>query len=185
MIGIGRMIEQNISKTPKTLMAIALSSIILGSLFGALTNIINGAVSPFYFELVMGWRFNNIWKASIAQGIFEGTIYGIFFSIVFTTGFGLITKGKASLSFALKILIQVLFFIMSCWFIGGAIATLLALLSPDFYHSHFYFPPKESSDLLRFAWVGGSIWGGIIGAVLGCILSLVWTKNTWNKNSDI
>jgi len=179
MIGEGNMIKQDTSNNPLAIIGVALCSILLGSLIGGLTNSINGAISPLYYRLVMGWRFEDIWSASIAQGIFEGTLYGIVFSIVFTTGFSLISKGRASFSFALRVLIQVFLFVLICWIIGGAIATFIAFFSPDLYRASIHIAPEEKNSLLRFAWVGGSIWGGIVGALIGCILSLVWTKNSY------
>lgn len=55
-------------------------SIFIGGFIGGITNIINGYISPEYFRRVMNWEFQNIWTASIAQGIFEGLLYGLIFS---------------------------------------------------------------------------------------------------------
>ena len=40
-----------------TIFYVALSCVVLGGLIGATTNMINGAVSPYYSEAVMYWDF--------------------------------------------------------------------------------------------------------------------------------
>ena len=79
---------------------------------------INGAVSPNYFRIVMRWDFQDIWTASVAQGILEGLLYGVIFSIIFTTGFGIVTKGQANYKFALKQLLKIIlivFWLLDNW----------------------------------------------------------------------
>jgi prolipoprotein diacylglyceryltransferase len=160
---------------------VALTCVLTGGFIGATTNMINGAVSPHYFKVVMYWNFKDIWTASVAQGILEGLTYGIFFSIVFTTGFGIITRGQSTFGFALEQLLKVIFIVYSCWTIGGLVAMFLATLSPDFYRSHFPLTPTDKSEMIKFAWVGGSIWGGMTGGLLSAILGIVVTKNSWTK----
>jgi len=174
--------------TPKsnflTIVFVAVTCILIGGLIGAVTNMINGTVSPYYFQAALNWNFQDIWSASVAQGIFEGLIYGVIFSIVFTTGFGIITKGTATYSFAFRILIKITAIVILCWIIGGLIATFLVRISPDFYRSHFPLTPTDQSEMIKFAWVGGSIWGGMIGAFLSTFMSIILMKNGWLKNSQ-
>ncbi|RUT73316.1 hypothetical protein [Ancylomarina longa] len=164
-----------------TISFVALTCVLSGGLIGAVTNMINGAVSPFYFQAIMNWDFPNIWAACVAQGIFEGLLYGVIFSIIFTVSFGLVTKGLATYSFALKQLAKIIIVVFSCWVIGGLLAMFLATLSPEFYKSHFPLTPTDSAGMIKFAWVGGSIWGGMIGGLIGAILGIVVIKNSWNK----
>ena len=164
-----------------TIFLVALTSVLTGGFIGATTNMINGAVSPYYFKIIMGWDFADIWTASVAQGIWEGLTYGVIFAIIFTTGFGLVTKGQSTFAFAFKQLIKVIIIVYSCWTIGGLIAMFLANLSPDFYISHFPLTPKSKPEMTKFAWVGGSIWGGMIGGLLSAILGIVITKNSWTR----
>lgn len=156
---------------------VALTCVFAGGFIGAITNMINGAVGPNYFRIVMGWDFKGIWFASVSQGIFEGLLYGVIFSIIFTTGFGIITKGKANYIFALKQIFKIILFVFGCWIIGGILAVLLASISPEFYKSHYYNVPEEKIEMLKYAWVGGSIWGGMIGGFLSAILGVVLIKN--------
>ncbi|TAE15537.1 MAG: hypothetical protein EAZ95_08630 [Bacteroidetes bacterium] len=167
-----------------TLFWVALSCILMGGLIGAMTNAVNGWVSPYYFQAIMGWSFPDIWGASIAQGIFEGILYGLIFSIVFTTAFAVITKNEASFSFAYRILRKIVLIVLVCWCIGGVLAMLLATLSSSFYKSSFPATPQDFAEMLRFAWVGGSIWGGIIGSVLGAIIAVFTLKNSWSLEAN-
>lgn len=164
-----------------TILFVALTCLLSGGLIGAVTNMINGTVSPFYFQAIMNWDFPGIWAASVAQGIFEGLLYGGIFSIIFTISFGLVTKGLATYSFALKQLVKIIIVVFSCWVIGGFFAMFLATLSPDFYKSHFPLTPTDNIEMIKFAWVGGSIWGAMIGELIGAILGIVFIRNSWNK----
>lgn len=178
------MINENKQSNFLTIFFIGLTCVFTGGFIGAITNMINGAVSPNYFRIVMGWDFENIWIASIAQGIFEGLIYGVIFSLIFTTGFGIITEGKGTFKFALKQLSKIILIVLSCWAIGGILAMLLASLSPEFYNSHFYDVPKEKTEILKYAWVGGSIWGGMIGGLMSAIFGIVVVKNNWKDEIE-
>jgi prolipoprotein diacylglyceryltransferase len=51
----------------------------------------------------------------------------------------------------------------------------------DFYKAHFPYTPTEKTEMLKFTWVGGSIWGGMMGGLLTAILGVVVTKNSWAK----
>ena len=78
--------DTNTRARPVTLFAIALTVVFASTCLGALTNAVNGWVSPLYFVTILGWRdVENVWRASIAQGIFEGLLFGVFFSMVFTS----------------------------------------------------------------------------------------------------
>ena len=57
----------------------------------------------------------------------------------------------------------------------------LAMLSSNFYKGYFPLAPSDKTELLKFAWVGGSIWGGMIGGLLSSVLGIVVTKNSWAK----
>lgn len=160
---------------------VTLTCILMGGFIGATTNMVNGFVSPYYFEEIMNWDFSDIWTASVAQGIFEGLLYGVIFSIIFTTGFGLITKGQATYSFALRQLVKITGVVYLCWGIGGLLAMFLAFLSPDIYRHRFQFTSNDTIEIIKFAWVRGSIWGGIIGGLSSAILGIVVIKNSWEK----
>ena len=165
---------------------IALTCILMGGTIGAITNMVNGAVSPYYFKTTMNWGFQEIWIASVAQGILEGLFHGVFFAIIFTIGFGMITKGKADYAFALKPVIRIAIIVLCCYNIGVLLAVMLVRLSPEFYRSHFPWTPTDVIEQMKYAWVGGSIWGEILGGLLGSVIGLLNTKNNWaNMSKDV
>jgi hypothetical protein len=54
------------------LVGLAVTGILAGAGLGALTNGINGWVSPLDFRNILRWHdVDDVWRASIAQGIFE------------------------------------------------------------------------------------------------------------------
>jgi hypothetical protein len=153
-----------------------------GALIGASTNAINGAVSPHYFQVVMGWQdVENIWRASIAQGIFEGLIYGVLFSVIFTLVVGLVSKSRCSYPFAVRHLGGMAIGIYGSWAAGGLIAMALASLSPEFYRRTFIGVPEEFAAMLGYAWVGGSIWGAMFGALVALTVGSLLFAARWRR----
>ena len=55
----------------------------------------------------------------------------------------------------------------------------LASLSPEFYRRAFLGVPAEPGPMLRYAWVGGSIWGAELGGLASVILGLVILRSNW------
>ena len=165
---------------------LSITCVLMGGTIGAITNMVNGFVSPYYFKTIMNWNFQEIWIASVAQGILEGLFHGVFFAIIFTIGFGMITKGKADYAFALKHIIRIAIIVLCCYNIGGLLAMMLVRLSPEFYRSHFPWTPTDVVEQMKYAWVGGSIWGEILGGILGLVIGLLNVKNNWaNMTKDV
>jgi hypothetical protein len=67
-----------------------------------------------------------------------------------------------------------------CWAIGGLIAIGLASLSPEFYRHTFREVPEEFFEMLRYAWVGGSIWGLELGGFAAVIVGSVLFRAKWH-----
>ena len=121
----------------------------------------NGLVSPLYFVTILGWQnVADVWRASIAQGLFEGLQFGLFFSLVFTTACGLITGAACPFHVAAKHLLGILGGSYACWALGGLAGGGVACLSPEFYRHTFYGVPAEPGPMIRYAWVGGVDLGG-------------------------
>ncbi len=171
---------------PVALFAIAVTGVFASAVLGAITNAINGWVSPLYFVTIMGWHnIADVWRASVAQGIFEGTLFGIFFSLVFTVGIGIITRVTYSYLFAARHLLGTLAGAFVCWLIGGIIAMVMATLSPEFYRATFVGVPNEFGPMLCYAWVGGSIWGVQLGGLVSVVLGLVVLGTNWIRKTRI
>lgn len=167
---------------PVALVLTAGTSIVGGAFIGASTNAVNGWVSPEYFRNIMRWdEIEQIWRASIAQGIFEGLIYGVLFAIAFTLVVGIVARGRCSYGFALQYQLGILLAIYGCWVAGGLLAMGLATLSPEFYQNTFTGVPDAFGPMLRYAWVGGSIWGAMFGGLLSGILGSVLLALHWRR----
>ena len=162
---------------------IAITCIFLGAIIGLITNMINGVISPLYFRNIMQWHdINNIWSAIIAQGLFEGLIYGCVFSVIFTLVV-ITTKPICSYSYAVKFLMGISITVLLFWLLGGVIAIILASLSPEFYQKAFIGVPEDHTPMLKYAWVGGSIWGGMFGGFFSAIVGSLIFKNKWQKQN--
>ena len=156
-----------------------------GAALGAVTNAVNGWVSPLYFVTILRWRgVEDVWRASIAQGVFEGLLFGTFFSLVFTAGVGIITRASCSYGFAVRHLLGIVAGALLCWLLGGLAAMGLATLSPEFYRRTFMGVPEEFGPMLAYAWVSGSIWGVQLGGLLSVVLGLVVLRGNWRRSQE-
>ena len=168
-----------------TIFLVSIICIVSGGIFGAVTNMVNGLISPYYYKVIMHWDFKDIWLAAVAQGILEGLLYGVFFSLIFTLTFGIVTKGQGTFSFAVKQILKLISLVFICWILGGILAMFLAVLSPEFYKAQFPMTPSDKTEMIKFAWVGGSIWGGMFGDILSAFIGIVMIKNNWRKRLAI
>ncbi len=176
----------NVSRPPRhlALAGLAVCGVLAGGFLGGTTNAVNGWVSPEYFVAVLGWDgIEDVWRASIAQGMFEGLVFGIFFSLVFTVATGIITESSCSFGFAFLYLLGILVGRLVCWVLGGLAATGLATLSPAFYRQTFFKVPKDPGSMLRYAWVGGSIWGAELGGLVAVVVGLVLLRSSWRRQT--
>jgi hypothetical protein len=170
---------------PFALVGIAATGLLAGAVLGALTNGINGLVSPLYFRTILHWRdVTDVWRAAIAQGIFEGLIFGFFLALVFTLVVGIASKVRCSYGFGVVTLTLVVLAALISWAIGGSIAVGLATLSPEFYRHAFFGVPEDFSQMLRYAWVGGSIWGIEFGGFAMMILGSFMFCARWKRAAN-
>jgi hypothetical protein len=148
------------------------SAIAGGGILGAVTNSVNGRVSPLYFQNIMRWHdVADIPRAAIGQGILEGLACGMIFGVILVTSLSLISKLRLQLRPALSLLGQLLGSALVAWFLGGLLAMFLAWISPEFYRRAFRGVPVDLPDMLRYAWVGGSAVGVQLG---GFALLIIW-----------
>lgn len=168
---------------PLTLFGLAVTGVFASAGLGAGTNAVNGWISPHYFITIMRWQdVEDVWRASIAQGTFEGLCFGVFFSLVFTGGVGIITRASCNYGFAVRHLLGIVAGALVCWFLGGFAAMGLASLSPEFYRRAFRGVPVEFGPMLAYAWVGGSIWGVQLGGLVSLVLGLVILRANWQRS---
>ena len=165
-----------------SLFGIAATGVLASGLLGGITNAVNGAVSPRYFVTILHWHdVDDVWRAAVAQGVFEGLCFGVLFSTVYSAGIGMITCAACSYGFGIRHLSGVVAATFVCWGIGGILGLGLATLSPDFYRQTFEGVPETFGPMLRFAWVGGSIWGIELGGLLSVVLGLVVVRSSWRR----
>jgi hypothetical protein len=173
---------------PLSLFALAVTGVLLSGALGAITNSINGLVSPYYFmQFFKLWFVPDealLWRMTVAQGIFEGLLFGVFFSLVFATVAGVITGASCPYLFGLKYLLGIVAGALACWALGGAVAVGLAALSPDFFLKTFPRAPTGPAAMMAFAWVGGSIWGAELGGLVCVILGLVALRGEWIRQQE-
>ncbi|MDY0167622.1 MAG: hypothetical protein RBS80_13830 [Thermoguttaceae bacterium] len=170
---------------PRSLIAVAFTGVAAGAILGAFTNAINGWVSPLYFRNIMGWaNLENVWRASIAQGILEGILFGLLFAVIFTCVVGIVSKARCPYPLAGVYVVLIAFASLVCWAIGGLIGMGLATLSPEFYRHTFRGVPEGFNEMLRYAWVGGSIWGIEFGGLAFLIVGSVLFRAKWRQLQD-
>lgn len=175
--------DTNLLVRPLALFGVAVTGVFASAALGAITNAVNGWVSPVYFVTIMRWQeVEDVWRASIAQGIFEGLLFGVFFSLVFTAGVGIITRATSSYGFAVRHLLGIVAGAFACWVIGGLAAMGLASLSPEFYRRAFIGVPSEFGPMLAYSWVGGSIWGVQLGGLVSVVIGLVVVRGNWRRS---
>ncbi len=172
--------DEPLRSRPFALALLAVTGVFAGGLLGAMTNAVNGSVSPLYYVTILGWHdVADVWRASIAQGLFEGFLFGVFFTLVFTAVTGVMTGAACPYGFGFKHLIGIVVGALVAWVLGGLAGVALAILSPEFYRRAFIGVPEDPGAMVRYAWVGGSIWGLELGGLVAVILGLVVLRSNW------
>ena len=171
--------ENTSARRPLALICLAVTIVVASAALGAAANSVNEAVSPHYFRQILGWDdVSDVWRASIALGIFEGLLFGLAFSLIFTLVVGLVSKVRCPYGHGLAYVLGIAACATACWAVGGLTAIGLATLSPDFFRHTFHHVPEATGEMLRYAWVGGSIWGVEIGGFASVVFGSVvfWAK---------
>ena len=172
-------------KKPVNLLLLGVVIIMMSTLIGATTNIVNGNLSEEYFRQIMGWDFEGIWKAAILQGVLEGVMYGIIFGLIYVIGFRIITKGDADWSFVIRQLYRAVLIVYILWFVGGLFSVLQDLNYPSPPHKLLSVSiPEDKIPRMKFMWVRGSIYGAVIGGLISVFYSIFRTSNEWKKSQD-
>jgi hypothetical protein len=169
---------------PWALVVLAIAAVLAGPVVGATTNTINGAVSPIYFLNIMGWEvgsYAQVREMAIVQGILEGSVVGFIFSVILTLSVGIVTRATCTLPIALCWLGWTVLYVYAAWAIGGICGMAWAAANPRSFQNTFFGVPADHAQMLRFAWVGGSIWGAEFGGLLVVIAALIWFRIIWRR----
>lgn len=150
--------------------------ILIGGFVGTSTNSLNVILSQEYYQRVMGWELSYIWRRAVLQGLLEGLVYGFLFGAVYTFVIGLRVGFNISWTFVRKQVVSIAKIIYMFWLIGGIVAIFLAFVFPHSYDQFIISVPQETLSRIRYAWVGGSIWGGIIGGLIATIRGIFTMK---------
>lgn len=177
-------VQGEIRNRPLALVAIGLVGVLAGVILGGAASAVNVLISEdYYISASGGENVKNVWRFAVAVGTFQGLMFGIVFSLIFTTVVGFVSKAACPFGFAFLHQLVIILVAIACWVLGGLIAIGLALLSPEFFQNTFRGVPGEFNPMLSFAWVGGSsmgaIWGGLAFVILG---SLIFRGN-WRQRS--
>lgn len=152
----------------------------LGAMLGAVTNIVNGPVCPEYFIFLMGWE-DRVELRAIGQGSLEGGVLGLAFGIITSISFAASTRFRGTLGIAMRTLAVAVVVALICWVFGGIVAVVISRTWPAWYVRTF--PVAQwSPRLTRVAWVGGSIWGGYGGSMVGALVSCIYQHRSWRKS---
>ncbi len=173
--------DDTFPRRPGVAAALPPAGLAVGVLLGALTNVVNGSVSPWYFAAVMGWEEREAPTRAIFQGMLEGAALGLIFGVVTAMSFAASTGFRGTAGLALRSLLTGTVVALACWAVGGACAVLFVWAAPDLYRATFYPVPPGVGPALRFAWVGGSIWGAYAGCVLGGVAVCVSQHVRWRR----
>ena len=169
---------------PFALVGLAVTGILAGAVLGALTNSINGWVSPLYFRNILRWHdVEDVWRASIAQGIFEGLLFGLFLALVFTIVVGCVSKARCSYRFGVVTLMFIAVAALVCWAVGGLLGMGLAPSARSSTAMPSIGVPQDFGEMLRYAWVGGSIWGIEFGGFALTILGSFLFYARWQRRA--
>ncbi len=161
-------------------MSLWITAIMGAAILGLVTNTINAQVSELYFRTILGWQnVVDIKRAIIAQGIFEGLICGLVLGTFFLAVVAFISKARCGYLLGFRYIAGVIATAFLLWVVGGVLAIVLVSLSPEFYQSHFIGIPESAPDRIRYAWVGGSIWGVYFGGAAATFIFVVLFQSRW------
>jgi hypothetical protein len=124
------------------------------------------------------------WETSgvpaLPQGIFEGTLFGLSFSVVFAAVVGCVSRVRCSYRVAAPFLFAITGAALACWVVGGLLLLGLAFLSSPWFQRMFYGTYNNIPEMLGCAWVAGSIWGVELGGAASVIIASVIFFAHWN-----
>lgn len=165
---------------PISIISLWITAIIGAAILGLVTNAINAQVSELYFRTILGWQnVADIKRAIVAQGVFEGLICGLVLSTFFLAVVAFVSKARCDYLLGLRYIAGLLATAFVLWVVGGVLAIVLVSLSPEFYRSHFIGVPESTPDRIRYAWVGGSIWGVQFGGAAATFIFMALFRARW------
>jgi hypothetical protein len=174
---------QGASPTPATegvqvgpLLGCIIAASVGGALLGGITNAVTASFAAEYFRAVLRWwDIEDLWRASVAEGVFQGLLFGFFGALFFALFLGITTRCRVGYHAVARGLILTGFSALLGWALGGAIGIGIVLLSPERFERLFRVPEDQelAFDAVAFGWAGGSTSGILLGALAGVIVAFV------------
>src|SRR5690606_15600292 len=152
--------------TFKRMLALLLVGIAGGAALGSITNTFNGA----YFRPIMDWD-DHIWLLAIRQGALEGGVYGAGYAILFIVIIAIASHRRCHFRTALRYVGLALIIVFAIWLLGGLTLTTAAWYAPELRNTWYcgYLGTWPAAG--QYAWVGGSIYGGVRGGLVAVIVA--------------
>jgi hypothetical protein len=164
--------------------AVLVMGVVAGAVLGAVTNMVNAGVSAQYFAIVLRVRADHAWIWGIQQGMFEGAILGAVFGVVVGISFAASTRFYGPFHIAARAWWVAVAVALVCWLVGGVCGWLVGRASPVGFQRMFPLAPADPGKVARFAWVGGSIWGGYAGTVVASVAACVYQHVAWRRENE-
>lgn len=170
---------------PMALAGVAMATAVSGTVIGGSTNAINAIVSPVYFvhATIQPRLVANVWKAIIQQGALDGSVTGAVFAFFLAGTIAVVTRTTCTYGYGMAWLGRIVLAVYGWWIVGGIFGVASAKLVPDVFQNIFIFRgvPTDPAQMLRFAWVVGSVLGIRCGAPLSVIAGLVAFRKDWHR----
>lgn len=155
-------------------------SVLIGSVLGAATNVGNSFISPDYFRIVMNWwAIPDVRVYAITQGAIEGAVLGGAFGIFIAIAGAFITRLRGTLTLTSGALLLAYCVVFVCWVLGGVTGVVFASVAPQTFMDMVMVRNMPRTTLLRFAWVGGSIWGAYGGTLIAMVAGVIFLRRRW------
>jgi hypothetical protein len=132
-------------------------------------------VSPTYFNAIVGWMYGGAmsWGDVVFQGLLESTAFGVLLAVAFTLAFVLATGCRATLHEAAIALVVGIIVCLALWLVGGLAGVAWTTISPVSFRSAFHVVAPTQAALVRWGFVGGSIWGANLGGLAAIVTASI------------
>lgn len=167
--------------------ALFVCGVLAGGSCGGLLNVVNGWVSPPYFELIFyypggapSWTPAELYWHSVLQGVVEGTVSGAVISALFAAYVFVISTASCPFAVSIRFLRGMFLTVMAFGGIGGLNGALIGAVLPSSWLP--FIPPGALRwEASRWLWVGGAIWGAYLGALVSLIRGCNLFRRDWLK----
>ena len=134
----------------------------------------------------MLWDSHEVPPAAVAQGAVEGCVLGLLYGLVLSITAAASARLRCPASLMLATALRTVPIAMACWALGGLGGVAFAAADPHGFRSMFVpgGGVPLTDWLLKYAWVGGSIWGAYGGAGVGAIYASIRLHRQWQAHLE-